>query len=141
MPSVVRCKSRRGPGWEHGQSMVEVAVAFPLLLMVALGLLQFALFYHAQNVVIGAVQDGARVAASEDRTIAEGVARAEVLLRAGLGQSSDGVSVRGIDGGDAIAIEAQGRLRAIIPWVGDATLPLWARSVVSKERFRVGPGG
>ena len=121
--------------------MVEVAVAFPVLLMVALGLLQFALFYHAQNVVTGAVQDGARVAASEDRTLADGVAAARALLSAGLGQSATAVTVRAIDGGDAIAIEAQGGLRTIIPWVADATLPLWARSVASKEQFRVGPGG
>ncbi len=121
--------------------MVEVAVAFPLLLMVALGLLQFALFYHAQNVVMGAVQDGARVAAAEDRTLEDGVVVAQALLGAGLGQSAGRVTVRAIDRGDAIALEAQGSLRMIIPWVADATLPLWARSVASKERFRVGPGG
>ena len=125
----------------RGQSMVEVAVAFPLLLTVALGLLQFALFYHAQNVVTGAVQDGARVAAAEDRTLEDGVVVARALLGAGLGQSAGRVTVRGIDRGDAIALEAQGSLRMIIPWVADATLPLWARSVASKERFRVGPGG
>ena len=95
--------------------MVEVAVAFPVLLMVALGLLQFALFYHAQNVVTGAVQDGARVAASEDRTLADGVAAARALLSAGLGQSATTVTVRAIDGGDAIAIEAQGACERSFP--------------------------
>ena len=129
------------PGCERGQSMAEAALAFPVLLMVALGLLQFALFYHAENVVIGAVQDGARVAASEDRTLADGVTAAQGILRAGLGESATGVSVQGIDGSNAVAIEARGRLRMIIPWVADATLPLWARSVVSREHFRVGPGG
>lgn len=121
--------------------MVEAAVAFPLLLLVALALVQFALFSHAQNFVTGAVQDGARLAAAEDRELADGVAHAEALLRAGLGRSARDVVVRGIDGGDAIAIEATGRLRMIIPWVADATLPLWARSVISKEQFRVGPEG
>ena len=133
------------PSWglrrERGQAVVEAAVAFPVLLMVALGLLQFALFYHAENVMIGAVQDGARVAASGDRTLADGVSITQGILRAGLGQSAAGVAVQGIDGGDAIAIEARGHLRMIIPWVADAALPLWARSVVSREHFRVGPGG
>ena len=32
-------------------------------------------------------------------------------------------------------------LRTIIPWVGDSTLPLAARAIVSKERFRPGAGG
>ena len=133
-----RCRAARRA--ECGQAMVEAAVAFPVLLMVAIGLVQFALYYHAQNVVTGAVQDGARVAAAEDRTVADGVAHAQALLRAGLGQSAGAVAVRGSDGGDAVAVEAQGRLRTIIPWVADASLPLAARAVVSKERFRVGPG-
>lgn len=120
--------------------MVEAAVVFPVLLLVAIGLVQFALFVHAENVVTGAVQDGARVAAAEDRTLTDGVAHTQSLLRAGLGPSALPVTVRGTDGGDAVAVEAEGRLRTIIPWVADATLPLWARSIVSKERFRVGPG-
>ncbi len=141
MPVVLRRRSWQDLRPEHGQSTVEVAVAFPLLLMAAIGLLQFALFYHAQNVVTGAVQEGARVAAAEDRTLADGIVRAEVLLRAGLGRSAGEIAVRGIDGGYAVAIEAEGQLRTIIPWVADATLPLWGRAVISKETFRVGPGG
>ena len=77
---------------ERGQAMVETALAFPLLLLVAVGLMQFALFYHAQNVVVGAVQDGARVAAAEDRSVDEGLAHAQALLRAGLGPSASAVS-------------------------------------------------
>lgn len=120
--------------------MVETAIAFPLLLLVAIGLVQFALFYHAQNVVIGAVQDGARVAAAEDRTLADGLAHTQALLQAGLGPSATLVGVQGIDGGDVVIVEAQGRLHLIIPWVGDGTVPLHSRAAVSKERFRVGPG-
>lgn len=135
----------RGGRWARrgapGQAMVEAAVALPLLLLVALGLVQFALFVHARGVVTGAVQDGARVAAAEGRTLGDGVAHAGDVLRAGLGQSAGAVAVRAIDGGDTVAVEARGRLRTIVPWVADATLPLEARAVVSKERFRVGPAG
>jgi Flp pilus assembly protein TadG len=121
---------------EAGQSTVEAALAFPLLVVLTLGLTQFALFYHAQTVVTGAVQDGARVAAAADRTVADGVAHAQALLRDGLGRAAADVSLVGIDGGDAVALEARGQLRAVIPWVADAGLPLRARAVVSKERFR-----
>jgi Flp pilus assembly protein TadG len=124
---------------ERGQALVEAALTFPLLLLVAIGLVQFALFVHAQGVVTGAVQDGARVAAAEGRTVGEGVAHAEALLDAGLGRSARDVTVRGSEGGGTVALEAQGRLRAIVPWVADATLPLGARAVVSKEGFRAGP--
>jgi Flp pilus assembly protein TadG len=132
---VLRRVGTGGPG----QAMVEAAVAFPLLLLVAIGLVQFALFVHAQNVVTGAVQDGARVAAAADRTPADGVAHAQALLRAGLGRSASDIAVRAVEDSDVVVIEAQGRLRTIIPWVADASLPLGARAVMSKERFRVGP--
>lgn len=132
---------RRVGRGERGQAMVEAAVAFPLLLLVAIGLVQFALFVHAQNVVTGAVQDGARVAAAEDRTPADGVAHAQALLQAGLGRSASDIAVRAVEDGDVVIIEAQGRLRTIIPWVADASLPLGAWAVMSKERFRVGPRG
>ena len=61
------------------------------------------------------------------------------LLEAGLGRSIDDVAVGGAEGTDAVSVEARGRLRLIIPWVGEARLPVAARSVVSKERFRAGP--
>ncbi len=134
-----RC-GRAGPA-EEGQTLVESALAFPLLLAVALGLVQLALYYHSQNVVVGAVQDGARVAAAEDRTVAEGVAHSRAILQAGLGPSASEVTLRGTDGGDVVVVEARGRLHTIIPWVADSTLPLGARAVMSKERFRSRPGG
>jgi Flp pilus assembly protein TadG len=125
--------------WQRGQGMVDAAITFPLLLLTAIGLVQFALFAHAQNVVTVAVQEGARVAASEDRSLADGLSHARALLEAGLGRSVEDLAVSGTDGADTVSVEARGRLRLIIPWAVDATLPLAARSVVSKERFRAGP--
>ena len=139
MPGVVARGAAGTRPAERGQAMVEAAVVLPLLLLVAIGLVQFALFVHAQGVVTGAVQDGARVAAAEGRTAADGVAHAQALLGAGLGRSARDVTVRGSEGGETVALEADGRLRTIVPWVADATLPLGARAVVSKERFRAGP--
>lgn len=136
MPGVAR---RIRPSSERGQAMVEMALVFPLLLIVAIGLVQFALYAHAENVVTGAAQDGARVAAEGDRTLADGVNHTRAVLQAGLGTTAADVTVAGSDGGDVVVIEVTGRLRAIIPWVADATLPLHARAIMSKERFRVGP--
>ncbi len=127
-------------GSETGQALLETAIAFPILLLVALALVQFALFYHADTVVTGAVQDGARVAAAEDSNVGAGVAHTQALLQAGLGRSATSVTVQGADGGDTVEIQAQGSLRLIIPWVGGGSVPLRARAEMSKERFRVGPG-
>lgn len=125
---------RRGAG----QAMLEAAIAFPVLLMVAIGLVQFALFAHAQNVVTGAVQDGARVAAADGRTVSDGISRAQDLLRAGLGRSASEVQIQGNEEGQVVVVQANGSLRTIIPWVGEATLPLQSRAVVAKEKFRAG---
>src|SRR5215210_3540241 len=99
----------------RGQALLEAAVILPLLLLVALGLVQFALFVHAQHVVTGAVQDGARVAAAHDGSVGRGVAHARDVLRAGLGRQADELTVTGSGDGGVVRIEARGTLRLIIP--------------------------
>ena len=129
------------PSVERATATVETALSFPIILMVAIGLVQFVIYWHAQNVVTAAVQDGARVAASDGRTLTDGVNYAQTLLNAGLGPSAQGVQIKAIDGGDAVDVQAQGQLRLIIPWIADATLPLGAQAIISKEKFRAGPNG
>lgn len=130
-------RSPRG-GRLEGQALIEGAVAFALLTIIALALVQFALFVHAQNVVTGAVQDGARVASGQGGTPGRGVEHARALVRAGLGEEAGAVEVTGGTDGDTVIVEARGSLRLIIPWVGDARVPLRARAVSQKEGFRVG---
>jgi Flp pilus assembly protein TadG len=120
---------------------VEAAVSLPLLVMVILALVQFSLFVHAGHVATAAAQEGARVAASDGRTVPEGVAHARALLVAGLGQSVGDVSVRGVEQGDLVVVEVSGRLRMVVPWVADVALPVAGRSAVASERFRAGPSG
>src|ERR687883_99490 len=73
-----------GRGRHRGQGLVEYALALPVFLIVAVGLVQCALFLHAQSVVLGACQEGARVASAgpEDR-LAAGVATADSPVRSG----------------------------------------------------------
>jgi hypothetical protein len=122
---------------EGGQALVETALAFPLLVAVALGVLQLVLFAHAEHVVTAAVQDGVRVAAAEDRTVEDGLAHARALLRAGLGAGAGDVTLEARGNDDVVVLEAHGSLRLVIPWVLQAGLPLHARAVASKEGFRV----
>jgi len=130
-------QNRSGQAPSAGQALVEGALAFVLLTVIALVLVQFALFVHAQNVVTGAVQDGARVASAQGDTLAAGVEHARVLVRAGLGADAATVNVTGSTDGETVTLEARGSLRLIVPWVGDARVPLHARAVAQKEAFRV----
>lgn len=132
--SGLRCRL----GARRGQSLVEAAIAFPLLLLAALGLIQFALYVHAQHVVTGAVQDGARAASAADGTPRRGHDRARRLIDAGLGRDAADVAVTASGDGGAVVVEARGDLRPIIPWPGVGGLPLRARAVSQKEAFRVG---
>lgn len=113
-------------------------MAFSVLVLLALALVQLALYVHAENVAIGACQDGARVSAAADGTVGDGVTTAQALLQAGLGRDASDMTVRGSAGGDTVVVEAQGQLRLILPWVGDPALPLHARAVMVKERFDAG---
>ena len=72
---------------ERGSVAVELAVVAPALMLLVLGVLQFGLWYHAQNVVQTAALEGARTAAAEDGTAETGQARALEVLQEGLGQA------------------------------------------------------
>src|SRR5713226_1743373 len=80
-----RCRTRR----MRAQAILEVALAFPLLILAGTGVIQFSLWMHAEAVVTAAVQDGARVASSETGTLADGQAVAAALLHDGLGPTAD----------------------------------------------------
>lgn len=124
---------------ERGQALVETAITMPLLLLVALALVQFSFFAHAQHVVTAAAREGARTAATEGLTLDDGVTHAQRLLEAGLGRAASEVDLRAERDGEAVLFLATGRFRLAIPWVADVSLPLSARALVVMERFR--PGG
>ncbi len=47
---------------ERGAELIEFALAFPLLLMVILGCVDFAFVFHRNEVITNAAREGARVA-------------------------------------------------------------------------------
>ena len=131
-------------GWrrcaEAGAAAVELALTLPLLVLALLGVVQVALVIHAGQVVTAAAQEGARVAASEDRSAAEGAAYATALLRAGLGRAAGGFSV-GVaydtPAGDVAVATVSGVYPTLAP-VPAGGWPLRATARVRSERFRAG---
>jgi hypothetical protein len=97
--------------------MVELAIAMPVVLVVMIAAVQFALYYHARNVTITAVQEGARFAAAEGRSLPEGEERARSVLESGLGGRSDGFDISGGESLESVVVRASGfrRLRAHHP--------------------------
>jgi len=132
--------------------MVETAVAFPLLILVAIGLVQFAVVVHDHNVVEAAVQEGARVAAADtggtlDAGLDAGTQHAQDLLRAGLGRHVHDVTLD-TNGStqDVVHLRARGSVVTILPWFdprrGGLThldVPLDVTATLEREHFRPSP--
>src|ERR1043166_3285441 len=97
------------------RALVEAAVVFPLVVLLLLVLVQGALYVHARHVVLGAAREGAHVAASEQATIdealADGRARAESVLAAGLGGYAANLQVLDpTDDGGSVVVRIQGSM-------------------------------
>jgi Flp pilus assembly protein TadG len=119
--------------------MVELAIVMPVLLIVLIGVVQFALVCHAENVATTAAQEGARLAAAENRTAAEGAQRTRDVLRSGLGKKGGEFIVTADDGAETVVVRAEGNYPLIIPWVTGNNIPIGATSEARKEGFRSGP--
>jgi TadE-like protein len=136
---------RRGAG----QGLVEAAVAFPLLIMVMLGLVQLTLYVHAHNVVEAAAQEGVRIATSVGGNRNAAVDHANAILRTGPRYLSSvnwkwtPQYVGAQQPPDAQVLTANGTVDTIIPWFdpsrGGLThlkLPLNVSARMSQEHFR-----
>ena len=119
--------------------MVEFALALPVLLVVLIGVLQFGLMYHAQNVTTTAAQEGARVAAAQGGDLVSGEVRAQDVLRAGLGKTGASFEVTALDTGEAVVVAASGNYPLIFPWVGSRQVGIHASATMMKEGFQNGP--
>ncbi|HMS71903.1 MAG TPA: TadE/TadG family type IV pilus assembly protein [Baekduia sp.] len=135
--------SRRRHRWlasgEAGESMVEFALVLPLLLLGLIGVVQFALVHHAQNVATTAAQEGARLGAAEDGDPSLAEARTLDVLRSGLGGVSDGFAVTAEDSDEWITVTTTGGYPLIIPWLASQTISIDAAAEMRKEGFRSGP--
>jgi Flp pilus assembly protein TadG len=120
---------------ERGTAALELAVVAPALMLLVLGILQFGLWYHAQNVVEAAALEGARVAAAEQGSAEAGRARALEVLRQGLGQAADQEATAYI-GSEAAVVRVTAQLRGLLPIPGLSSFPLSSEASVFRERFR-----
>ena len=129
---------RHGDG-EAGESMVEFALVLPVLLLVLVGVVQFALVHHAQNVVTTAAQEGARLAAAEGGDAVDGEQRTRDVLGSGLGRNGESFDVAAADDGETVTVRASGDYPLIFPWLGRRDIGLDATATVRTEGFRSGP--
>ncbi len=70
---------------DAGSEVVEFTLVSILLVLIVAGVIQLALTLHVRNTLIACAEEGARLAAAEDRTLVDGEERAESLAQASLG--------------------------------------------------------
>jgi Flp pilus assembly protein TadG len=127
---------------ENGQSLVEAALALPLLCLILIGIVEFAQILIIKQALTNAAREGARVGALElDNSQALSTAQAtaeDYLNKSGvdLSRSSVQSSFSTINGIDAVEIDIsyqyQSSLTAWIPGV-PSTLGLASRVVMRRE--------
>lgn len=118
---------------ERGEVFVETALVGVVVMALSLSLLQFGLWYHAQHVVLGAAQDGAHAAALDGAGVTSGQARAEALVRAGLGSMSDGAEVSTATTDRVATVRVRTDISTIVPFL--PPIELRAEGRAFRERF------
>ncbi len=82
-PSQVSREAERGR--DDGNVVVEFVLVSILVITIAMGVIQLAVALHVRNMLISAASEGARLAATNDRGLDDGVSRTESLLSESLG--------------------------------------------------------
>jgi Flp pilus assembly protein TadG len=111
-------------------------VEFVLVSVVAVGLAlavaQLGLFLWERNALMGSLSEGARVAATEGRSVADGRRVAAELWRRSVGGRVAGsVPVEGVEAGGVVVLRAEGTLPSFVP--GVPGLPVRVVARMSKE--------
>jgi len=104
--------SRASPG-EQGQAAVELALAFPIVMVLLLALVQVTLVVRDQVAVIHAAREGARAAAATGATAGDGVAAAQQATALESGRLSVQVAI-----GPEVRATVRYRSSTDVPLVG-----------------------
>jgi Flp pilus assembly protein TadG len=120
-----------------GAVTAELVIATPLLLVLVLLVVQFALWQHGLHVATAAAEEGERAARLEGGTAAAGAARARQFL-ATLGPNVVVAPKITAQRGPATArVEIHATAQRLVPWL---SLPIHAVAEGPLEQFSPAPG-
>lgn len=110
-----------------------MAIAVPALMLLVLLVIQFGLWYHANNVAEAAAQEGVRAARVFDGSAADGQERAEGYMADNAPSLVGDHTVTARRTAEIARVEVNGKLAAIVPGLD---LPVRAEAESPTERFR-----
>jgi Flp pilus assembly protein TadG len=123
----------RAPAGQAGGVVAELVVATPLLLLLVLLVVQFALWQHGAHVATAAAQEGARVARLEGGSAAAGRAEASDFLASLAPSLVRDPQVTARRDQFSARVEVAGTAEPVVPWL---RLPIRAAVEAPVERFR-----
>jgi Flp pilus assembly protein TadG len=121
---------RRGGAWaaEGGSAVVEFVLVSAVAVVLAMSLAQLGLFLWERNALMGSLSEGARVAATEGRTVDDGRRVAtELLRRSAGGRVADAVPIEGTETAGVVVLRAEGILPSFVPGVPGLPVRMTAR--------------
>jgi TadE-like protein len=117
---------------ERGAAVVEFVLVSVVALALAMGVAQLGLFLWERNALMGSVSEGARVAATGGRSVADGRQVATELLRRSAGtRVASAVPIQASQAGGLVVLRADGTLPSFVP--GVPGLPVHMTAQMHKE--------
>lgn len=122
-------------GQDDGNVVVEFVLVSILVVTIAMGVIQLAVALHVRNMLISAASEGARLAATNDRGLDEGVQRTESLLSDSLGRYAVHVTATdtAIDGASATQVTVSAPVPVFGFW-GVGTMSVSGRALEEVDR-------
>jgi Flp pilus assembly protein TadG len=109
----------QGRRWsdDRGDTSIQIAIVFPLVLLATIAVIQASLWYYARQIAVTAAREGAAAARAYQADPGDGVARARDVLERTAGDSLSGYSVSASSDGQRVRIQVAGTALSMIPGV------------------------
>ncbi|OIQ82808.1 TadE-like protein [mine drainage metagenome] len=119
---------------DAGSVSVEIAILFPVLLALIVGIVQYGLWFHASSLALAAAQEGVSAARVYSADPGSGPARArEFLVTHGAGTLTDVTVAATTPGAGQVEVQVTGRSLSLVPGVPGLVVTQSAAGPV--ERF------
>ena len=129
----------RGVDRDAGSASVEIAILFPVVLLVVTAIVQYGLWFHARSIALAAAQEGVTAARLYEAGPTAGPERARAFVEAhGSDSLSDVVATATSPGPEQIGVQVTGRALSILPGVPGLTVTQSAEGPI--ERFTTAGG-
>ncbi|MGY1583895.1 TadE family protein [Streptomyces sp. MN13] len=127
----------QGRRWrdDRGDTSIQMAILFPLVLLATVAVIQASMWYYARQIALTAAREGLTAARAYESSPADGAAQAREVLERTAGDSLLGYSVTASSNGERVRVQVSGTAMSMIPGVSD--LPVTQSASGPVERWTV----